>query len=127
MGVRDFSQKEPSGVKGQVPQGGELPSLSEGLCKKRQRGNGAVWCFFHKGTNSINEALPSRPKHLPKAPSPKTSHWGLGFRHTDFEVCNSVLLLPTLTSMVWRIVLGECPGAYSWGLLVPDAKALTRP
>lgn len=41
MGVRDFSQKEPSGVKGQVPQGGELPSLSEGLCKKRQRGNGA--------------------------------------------------------------------------------------
>ena len=50
----------------------------------RQKGS-KLSCFSYEATNPIMTAPLSWLNYFPKAPSPITSHWGLGFQHTNFR------------------------------------------
>ena len=50
-----------------------------------EKGLGALWGLFYKGTNPIPEGFTFITNHLPKAPSPNTITLGIRFKHKNLR------------------------------------------
>ena len=78
-----------------------------------EKGLGALWGLFYKGTNPIPEGFTFITNHLPKAPSPNTITLGIRFKHKNLRWGDTIIypiafgLAGVLTCVCVRSVMSD--------------------